>query len=134
VSDYVFVGFAREFPLGRGRLVDVHGSPVAVFRTRRGFVAVSDPCPHMGASLSAGRLVESGQLVECSWHGWRYDTRTGANPSRPWARVAVYEVRIEGEKVFLRPTESPRGRPDPPSEPPWERFDPDRHLHPKKKR
>lgn len=127
MSDFVSIGRASEFREGRGRLVEVNGVKVAVFRTRRGFVAFSDACPHMGASLAAGRLLEAGTLVECSWHRWRYDTRTGVNPAKPWARVTVYEVRLEGDEIFLRRPEPPA--PGPVSqEEPWEPFDPDRHL------
>ncbi len=127
MSDFVSIGRASEFREGRGRLVEVDGLKVAVFRTRHGFVAFSDACPHMGASLAVGRLVEADTLVECSWHRWRYDTRTGVSPARPWAKVTVYEVKLEGDEVFLRRPEPPAAGPAP-EEKPWEPFDPGRHL------
>lgn len=48
---------------------------VVLFRTSAGRVAAVDPyCPHLGAHLGQGDIV--GELLECPFHGWRFD-RTG---------------------------------------------------------
>jgi nitrite reductase/ring-hydroxylating ferredoxin subunit len=99
VADPVKVGDLRQFRSGRARTVDFHGAKVAVFRTRDGWVAVSDACPHMGASLAMGRLVDG--AVECAWHHWKFDARTGRNAFKSWACVKVYVVRVIGNDVFL---------------------------------
>ena len=128
MSDWVRVGDAARFVVGRGRAVDVDGTAVAVFRTRDGWIALDDTCPHMGASLAAGRL--SGNEVTCSWHEWRYDATTGQCPVRPWARVRVHEIKVEDGGVWVR-------RPGPAAEPPkadeerdpeWLRWDPSRYF------
>jgi len=41
---------------------------------RRAF-ALRDFCPHRGMPLSAGHF--DGDTVECSYHGWRFDCRSG---------------------------------------------------------
>ena len=101
MSDFVRVGTVAEFRRGHGRAVVVDGVRVAVFRTSAGFVAVGDRCAHMGASLADGRL--DGDRVECSWHAWAYDVRTGRCDRKSWASVPVYDVKVEGDAVFLRP-------------------------------
>jgi len=86
---------------------------VALFRTARGYVAVRDRCPHMGASLSEGRLL--GEAVECAWHRWRFDTETGKSNSRSNRCVAVYDVLVENGDVFMKPPDTidcPRDRGD----------------------
>jgi nitrite reductase (NADH) small subunit/3-phenylpropionate/trans-cinnamate dioxygenase ferredoxin subunit len=103
LSEFVRVGKVEQFRAGRGRQVTVAGQQVAVFRTPAGLVAVSDACPHMGASLADGRFVEG--RIECGWHGWRYDVETGQSDRREWACVAVYEVKIEAGEVYLRKRE-----------------------------
>lgn len=50
-------------PLVIGR--DTHNQPFAM----------RDSCPHRGMPLSFGRI--EGQNVECSYHGWQFDTRSG---------------------------------------------------------
>jgi phenylpropionate dioxygenase-like ring-hydroxylating dioxygenase large terminal subunit len=52
-----------ETPLVLGR--DDHGHPFAMY----------DACPHRGMPLSYGWF--DGQQVECSYHGWKFDSHTG---------------------------------------------------------
>jgi len=128
MGEFVKVGELGDFREGRGTAVRLDGVQVAVFRAGDELVAFSDACPHMGASLADGRL--AGPNVECAWHGWRYDTRTGQCDSKRWARLRVYEVKVEGSDVLLR-------RPDPPPPAadsdvaPWVPWDPDKHLRKK---
>lgn len=125
MSDFVKVGTLRQFREGRGRAVTIDGVAIAVFRRAGGVVAVDDTCPHMGASLADGRL--AGDAVECAWHRWKFDARSGKSDMRSWACVRVHEVRIDGEDVLIRRPEPPPPREEPPEEP-WEPFDPERHL------
>lgn len=133
MSDYVKVGKASSVRKGRGRVFQVNGEKVVVFRDRDGLVAVSDECPHMGASLVDGRLVDG--FIECSWHHWRYDVRTGVSDQRDWACVAVYDVKVEEDDLLLRPP-PPAG---PPQEEPapetgdedWIGWDTDRYFRKK---
>lgn len=135
MSGFIHVGSAvRLLKLTRGssRVYSCNGEDVAVFRTRNGYIAVSDTCPHMGASLSHGRL--SGNRLECSWHEWKFNTDTGISDAREWCCLNVYDVRIDGERLFLRPRprpEKPDGEArDDPSSPDedWIQWDPDRFF------
>ena len=40
-----------------------------------------------------------GHVVECPWHGWRFDVQTGERPENPEITVACCPVRIEGNQV-----------------------------------
>lgn len=123
MSEWVRVGEAAQFAIGRGRAVVVDGAAIAVFRTRKRWIALDDRCPHMGASLAAGRLI--GGQVQCSWHEWRYDVSTGRCPVRPWACVRVHDIKEEGGTVFIRrptPAPPPTSRGD--EEPEWVRRHP----------
>ena len=46
--------------------------------------------------------------VECHWHGWQFDLRTGSGDSRSGVCAKVYEVRIDGDDVLLRKPEPAR--------------------------
>lgn len=100
---FVRVGRVKDFPERRGKAVLLDGVPVAVFREGSRFVAMADTCPHMRASLSAGKL--DGTHVECGVHKWRFDVATGTSGSRTGAAVRVYEVRVSNGDVYLRPRE-----------------------------
>jgi phenylpropionate dioxygenase-like ring-hydroxylating dioxygenase large terminal subunit len=50
--------------------------PLVLGRTSEGKVfAMRDSCPHRGMPLSYGRL--EGKVVECCYHGWRFDACSG---------------------------------------------------------
>lgn len=104
MSEQVKVGELAEFPEGRGRAVRLDGKRVAVFNLGHGrLLAVQDGCPHMGASLADGRLVD-GRAVVCHWHGWRFDLASGRGepPAKRWACARTYEVELRGTEVYLR--------------------------------
>jgi len=50
--------------------------PLVIGRDRGGRAfALRDACPHRGMPLSCGRF--DGNEVECSYHGWRFDAKSG---------------------------------------------------------
>jgi len=77
------------------------GHGVAVFNVGGRIYAMNNTCPHAGGPLGEGFLTD--HIVECPWHGWRYDVRSGERPENPVFKVACYEVQIEGDviKVLL---------------------------------
>jgi hypothetical protein len=66
---WVLLGRASEF--GRTpRLLDVHGQRLIAFRGADGRVmGLPDACPHRGASLSTGGVVNRQDCVVCPYHG-----------------------------------------------------------------
>ena len=129
---WIRVGDAARWVKGRGRQVDLSGTLIAVFWDGSSWTAVDDTCPHMGASLADGKLM--GGEIQCSWHEWRYDRRTGQCPFREWARVRVHEVRIEDGGVWIKSPE-PAAPPAPPADgagddpdPDWLEWDPERYF------
>ena len=62
----------------RGRLhkAMLLGLPLVIGRDRTGTpFALRDACPHRGMPLSVGQF--DGEQVECSYHGWRFDSQSG---------------------------------------------------------
>jgi phenylpropionate dioxygenase-like ring-hydroxylating dioxygenase large terminal subunit len=63
------VALSSSLKADRPLTVQLHGERFAVWRNEHGQVsAVSDRCPHKGASLGAG-LIKDGRLA-CGYHGW----------------------------------------------------------------
>jgi phenylpropionate dioxygenase-like ring-hydroxylating dioxygenase large terminal subunit len=51
-------------------------TPLVIGRDRQGKAfALRDACPHRGMPLSCGQF--DGQQIECSYHGWKFDARSG---------------------------------------------------------
>lgn len=49
----------------------VAGERLVVFRDSGGWHALLDHCPHRGAALSLGTVLDDGSL-QCRYHGWRF--------------------------------------------------------------
>ena len=100
-GELVTVGRVEDLPEGRGATVELlNGKELALYNVGGHFYAVENFCPHKGAPLADGQLY--GHTVECDWHGWRFDVRSGACLNRPSEPVETYEVVIEDGWIKIR--------------------------------
>jgi nitrite reductase/ring-hydroxylating ferredoxin subunit len=97
MSEFVTVAKVADILPGTGLTVEVHGIWIALFNVNGSFYAVDNTCPHAGGPLGEGHL--DGLVVECPWHGWRFNVQTGERPENPKIAVACCPVRIEKEQV-----------------------------------
>src|SRR6476661_5154464 len=80
--------------------VAVDGRRVAVYRLGESYFATSDVCPHAGAPLSRGCVVEG--YVECPMHHALFDIRTGAADGSVTARaLPTFPVKTEGGGIYV---------------------------------
>lgn len=92
-SKTITVGRAADVSPGTCATVDLpDGSELALYNVNGEFHATSNFCPHKGAPLSMGKL--DGHVIECDWHGWQFDVRTGQCLTVSDA-VEVYRVFVE---------------------------------------
>ena len=104
------VATVDDIPAGQRMLVKVGGREIGIFNVGGEYFAVSNRCPHEGASLCKGRivgLVESsepgsyqfsrrGELLRCPWHGWEFDLRTGKSWCEPdRTKVRSFDLKVE---------------------------------------
>jgi nitrite reductase (NADH) small subunit len=68
------------------------GDEVAVYNVNGEYYATDNFCPHKGAPLADGQLC--GHIVECGWHGWQFDVRTGECLTVK-DRIKTFKVRTE---------------------------------------
>ncbi|MGZ9189035.1 MAG: Rieske (2Fe-2S) protein [Nitrospira sp.] len=97
---YVTVAQVDEIPPGTCRTVQVKGIFLALCNVNGMFLAVDNTCPHAGGPLGEGAL--DGEVLECPWHGWRFNVRTGERPENPEISVACVEVRVQGANVQVK--------------------------------
>jgi nitrite reductase (NADH) small subunit/3-phenylpropionate/trans-cinnamate dioxygenase ferredoxin subunit len=84
---------------GNALVVQVDGIGVALFNVDGIVYALDNTCPHAGGPLGEGCL--DGDIVECPWHGWRYEVKTGERPENRDFKVARYQVRIDGDDIHV---------------------------------
>ncbi len=96
-----FVKVARTSDLHerRGTLVHVENEAIALWRVDGKVYAINNVCPHQHFSmLHQGTL--DGLYLTCPMHGWAFCLEDG-QPKVGSGKAKVYEVRVEGENVFV---------------------------------
>ncbi len=79
---------------------EVAGEEVLVANVRGHYYVIGNRCTHVGAPLVEGRL--EGHIVECPWHGSRFDLRTGTVTAEPAREPTLrYEVKVEGTSILV---------------------------------
>ena len=74
------------------------GNELAVYNVDGEYYATENFCPHKGALLSEGELC--GHVIECWWHGWQFDVRTGECLTVP-ERIRTYQVLVEDNLIKI---------------------------------
>jgi nitrite reductase/ring-hydroxylating ferredoxin subunit len=98
---FVAVAKTADVPPGTMTFVAVERERIVLAHVDGAFYALRDVCGHRNAPLSRGRL--DGHAVECPLHFATFDVRTGKLIDGPIsADVPVYEVRVEGDTVYLK--------------------------------
>jgi nitrite reductase/ring-hydroxylating ferredoxin subunit len=85
---------------GRGRVREVAGLRLALFREAGAVHALLDRCPHAGGSLGQG-WVEESEIV-CPLHRWRFRLRDGRCATMPGEGAHRFEAELRGDEVWVR--------------------------------
>jgi nitrite reductase/ring-hydroxylating ferredoxin subunit len=80
------------------RLSLPNGDELAVYNVNGEFYATENFCPHRGAPLTDGLM--TGHVVECGWHGWQFDVRTGECLTVT-DTLRTFRVRVEEGMVLV---------------------------------
>ncbi|MDX2143883.1 MAG: aromatic ring-hydroxylating dioxygenase subunit alpha [Rhodospirillaceae bacterium] len=109
INTWYVAGFSDELKAGEPRPVRMLGHDFVLFRNSAGRAhCLSDTCIHRGGSLSRGKVV--GDVVQCPYHGWRFNAggacveipSLGAEATIPKrARVDSYPVQEKWGWVWV---------------------------------
>lgn len=88
----------------RGRIfVEVGGTEIAVIIQGENLYAIKNFCPHMGAALGKGPITDPDgrPIIECPFHGWRFDMESGDSTFSTQKKVKTYPVELEDDYVVV---------------------------------
>lgn len=101
MAEFVRICAKSELPpSGEAREITLGGKMLCVANDGGVISAMDNVCPHRGGPLGQG-MIENGKVI-CPLHAWAFDLKTGAAQHFPHTKVAVYEIKVEGEDVFAR--------------------------------
>ena len=79
--------------------VDIEGQPILIANVSGDFYAVANRCGDTPLPLQFGTL--EGSALQCSWHGCRYDVRTGKRLDGGPERLQVFPVKVEADEITV---------------------------------
>jgi len=82
------------------RRVVADGRAICIVRTKSGFYAIDDECPHLGESLSKGTLNYLNEII-CPWHSYRYHLKTGVECKGRGKALPTHILEFRADGVFL---------------------------------
>jgi NAD(P)H-dependent nitrite reductase small subunit len=98
-TSFVKVARLSDIAEGKSARVSLGDDEIALWRVRGTLYAIGNVCSHQHFS-ELHRGILSGLSVACPMHGWTYSLETGIAVSGS-GRVRTYEVKVEGENVFI---------------------------------
>ena len=78
----------------------IAGTAIAIARSKDGFFAIENNCPHAGGPMSEGFL--EGNQISCPYHGWAFDLRDGSCTTNPQSCLQTYEVQTIDTAVCVK--------------------------------
>lgn len=114
------VAAADELSDGDRIVAQVAGREVAVFRHDGEYYAYLNWCAHQGGPCCEGTLTgtavaeydpetaetelrweREGEILNCPWHGWEYDLRSGDCLSRRGVSLPAYPVEVRDGEIVV---------------------------------
>ena len=82
------------------RVFDIGTDEVWILRRNGSFTVVSNICPHKMGPISEGIL--EGDVIECPWHGFRFNICSGVSDGSSCPALRVYETNVRDGRLFMR--------------------------------
>jgi 3-phenylpropionate/trans-cinnamate dioxygenase ferredoxin subunit len=101
MSTFLKIAKTSDLASGEKMLAEYEDEDVGLFNIDGEFYAISDICTHDGGPLVEGNL--DGDCITCPRHGARFNVKTGAQTMPAFAPVPLYQVKIEGDDIFIAP-------------------------------
>jgi len=85
----------------RAKIFTVKNERVAIFKYDGKLSAIHNVCKHQGGPLGEGKIIDG--CITCPWHGYQYLPSNGQSPPPFTEKVATYELKLDGDTVYINP-------------------------------
>ena len=99
MPEFVKVAAVSDLPPGKAKSITVGEKMIALCNVDGTFYALDNVCLHRGGPLGEGYL--DGDKLECPWHGWQFEVKTGCVSFNRKEKIPTYEVKVEGSDVLV---------------------------------
>jgi nitrite reductase/ring-hydroxylating ferredoxin subunit len=101
-------------------ITEVDGLEIAIFKMDDGYYALPNHCVHQNGPCGEGRITgtieasfdrdnleltkeytKEGEIINCPWHSWEYEIKTGDCLSRQGISLPTYDVEINDGNVTV---------------------------------
>lgn len=89
----------EDIPVGRAKFVMLDDTPIVLFNFKGKIHALDNRCPHRGASLADGKILDSS--IQCKFHLWEFDVKTACAVANPDIKVRTFYVEVENGDIFI---------------------------------
>ncbi|MEO6037234.1 MAG: Rieske 2Fe-2S domain-containing protein [Saprospiraceae bacterium] len=113
MTNFVYACALSDIPDNRAKMLIINDENIALFKYDGQLSAVHNLCKHQNGPLSEGKIIDG--CITCPWHGYQYLPGNGQSPPPFTEKVCTYDVRIEGDKVYVNPQPYPEGTARPPA-------------------
>jgi nitrite reductase/ring-hydroxylating ferredoxin subunit len=90
----------NDLPEKSAKVVMVHDIPIAVFNVEGKIFAWDNRCPHRGASLADGYIID--KTVQCKFHLWIFDIKKECAMANESIKLKSFPVEIREGEIFLK--------------------------------
>ncbi len=97
---FVAVLEEKELQEGKMKQVSIMGTPVLLIKQQGKIFAINNRCPHLGCSLSGGKL--DGLVIICPCHDRRFNLETGEYEEEPFIRLTKFEWKTDSGKIWVK--------------------------------
>ena len=100
-DEFAKLADVSEVAAGTIKIAKFMGQEIAIANLGGRFYAFPNKCTHMGGPVGRGRLTEF--VVQCPWHGSKFDVRTGAVVGPPaQTPLKTFLVKVENDAIWIK--------------------------------
>jgi len=100
-NEFEKIAEVSDVPKGTTKIAKVGGVELFVANVEGSFYALPNKCTHVGGPLGRGKL--TGNVIQCPWHGSKFDVNTGAVLGGPaQTPEPTFEVKVEGSSIWVK--------------------------------
>ena len=99
MAEFIKAAKKSEIPEDTGKLVEINGKTIALFKYEGKVHAIYSVCPHQGGPLDEGGMTDG--MVTCPWHGWEFNIKDGVCAFNDRIKQPTFKVKEEGDDVWV---------------------------------